>query len=42
MTQRRCILTVLVWDDHEAADLSEVNEGMAVEDGADPELDLFY
>jgi hypothetical protein len=25
MTQRRCILTVLVGDDHEAADLSEVN-----------------
>jgi hypothetical protein len=28
-------------DDHEAAELSEVDEGMAGEDGADSELDLF-
>jgi hypothetical protein len=28
-------------DDHEAAELSEVDEGMANEDGADSELDLF-
>jgi hypothetical protein len=28
-------------DDHEAAELSEADEGMAGEDGADPELNLF-
>jgi hypothetical protein len=28
-------------DEHEAAELSEVDEGMAGEDGADSELDLF-
>jgi hypothetical protein len=28
-------------DDHEAAELSEVDEGMAGEDGADSELDFF-
>jgi hypothetical protein len=28
-------------DDREAAELSEVDEGMAGEDGADSELDLF-
>jgi hypothetical protein len=28
-------------DDREAAELSEVYEGMAGEDGADSELDLF-
>jgi hypothetical protein len=28
-------------DDHEAAELSGVDEGMAGEDGADSELDLF-
>jgi hypothetical protein len=28
-------------DDHEAAELSEVDEGMAGDDGADSELDLF-
>jgi hypothetical protein len=30
-----------VWDYHEAAELNEVDEGMAGEDGADSELDLF-
>jgi hypothetical protein len=28
-------------DDHAASELSEVDEGMAGEDGADSELDLF-
>jgi hypothetical protein len=28
-------------DDHEASELSQVDEGMAGEDGADSELDLF-
>jgi hypothetical protein len=28
-------------DDHEAAELSEVDEGMAGENGANSELDLF-
>jgi hypothetical protein len=28
-------------DDHEAAELNEVDKGMAGEDGADSELDLF-
>jgi hypothetical protein len=34
-------LTILVGDDHEAADLSEVDEVMAVKDGAGSELDVF-